>query len=331
MNFPDHFDYFLRETVNLNPDRLRKLDERVKTVYEVLADSDAIGPWVTDWHKQGSWAHQTIIKPPQDAEFDADFLLQLKENPDWADRPTSYHDAVWSALDNHGTYKAMPHTRKDRCVRLVYQDDCHLDIVPFVIISGTDGQIINNKLRNGKGDWEDTNPTGFTEWFAGKDVISNDNFRRVIRILKWLRDDKGTFRGARSVILTTIAGNLVTWERRAQEPGCYDDVPRSLLTIMSDLDDWLQEHEEMPSVADPSRDTGTFDHRWNEDAYFTVRDRIHDYAAVVRDAYADTDPDTSLTRWQELFGPGFCAPPAPAAPRFGATPLIPRSKPSRGG
>ena len=35
---------------------------------------------------QGSWAHETIIQPGPNLEFDADFLLQLDEVTDWSPR-----------------------------------------------------------------------------------------------------------------------------------------------------------------------------------------------------------------------------------------------------
>ncbi|EUA56379.1 hypothetical protein I553_2711 [Mycobacterium xenopi 4042] len=43
---------------------------------------------ITGKRPQGSWAHRTIIDPAVgDNEFDADFMLDMSENPDWADNP----------------------------------------------------------------------------------------------------------------------------------------------------------------------------------------------------------------------------------------------------
>lgn len=325
------FDHLLSNTVNLKEGRLRKLEDRVVTVFGVLDTSAAVGELVRGWDPQGSWAHRTIITPPRDAEYDADFLLVLSHNPDWDDEPVRYRDAIWQSLDDNGTYKAMPHTRKCRCVRLTYSDDCHLDIVPYVQLTDR-AVIVNGDANGGAGEWEDTNPQGFTVWFDERDLITNGNLRLVIRLLKYLRDYKATFRGTRSVILNTIVGNLISWDRAAQEPGCYEDVPRTLVTITSDLDAWLQENEAMPSIEDPSGTGLTFDHRWGPESYNALRDRMHDYAADIADAYAETDEAASLEKWQGLFGPGFTLPPEETStPRFG--PVVPpkRTSPSRAG
>lgn len=60
-----------------------------------------------------------------DNEFDADFMLDMSENPDWADNPKACIGEVHAALHRHSTYGTMPHSRKCRCVRLVYANSMH--------------------------------------------------------------------------------------------------------------------------------------------------------------------------------------------------------------
>ncbi|BBU22465.1 MULTISPECIES: SMODS domain-containing nucleotidyltransferase [Mycobacterium] len=81
---------------------------------------------ITGKRPQGSWAHRTIIDPAVgDNEFDADFMLDMSENPDWADNPKACIGEVHAALHRHSTYGTMPHSRKCRCVRLVYANSMH--------------------------------------------------------------------------------------------------------------------------------------------------------------------------------------------------------------
>jgi len=325
MKLVDHFNVLLRDTVNLSKFRLDLLNDRVEAIYAALAADDILGPYVRDKIPQGSWAHRTIIKPLPDFEFDADFLLHLTENPEWSASPKSYIGQVYAALGRHDIYKDMPRTRKCRCVRLTYANDCHIDIVPYLILA--DGRQVIVHRDDDK--WEDTNPDGFTQWMRTKDEITGGNLRKVIRLLKYLRDHKGTFLGTRSVILTTLVGNTVESWKTIGDPGYYADVPTTLLHITADLDRWLQQNPTKPGVADPSMCGTTFDHRWDDTAYANFRDKMHKYAADIDEAYYQTDKDESVALWQEIFGDGFHAPPpSQSSGRFGA---VPAATPVRSG
>jgi hypothetical protein len=313
--------------VNLNDTRLHRLDNSGAAIYSALQADEEIGSLVIAMISQGSRAHRLIIKPLPGKEFDGDFLVEMAENDEWADSPKTYIDKLYAALHRHATYGDMPHSRKCRCVRVGYKGDFHVDLVPFVRLS--DGrQVIVNRDED---TWEDTNPEGFTEWIKNKDGITGGNLRRVIRILKYLRDHKGTFSGTRSVILTTIVGERVEEWKKAGDPNYYCDVPTTLLHVVQDLDAWLQAHPYRPSIYDPSGSGTTFDHRWDDAAYLNLRDRIHTYASDIKAAYEEENKDTSIEMWQAIFGEGFKAPPPKSSSgRFGAVTPVP-TRPARGG
>lgn len=325
-----HFDYFLTNTVNLDQTRLDTLKESSEAVYEALKKDPQFGPLIKRMIPQGSWAHATIIKPLPGHEFDADFLLELVEVPEWSDHPKTYITELGAALARNKRYTGMPREIKCRCVRLSYKGEFHLDIVPYLILS--DGQQV---IVNGDEDeWEPTNPTGFTEWMREKDEITGGNLRRVIRIMKFLRDHKGTFEGTKSIILTTILGDRVQRSHLVNDLNYYSDVPTTLLHITQDLDEWLQANESRPSIKDPSRSGADFDHRWSDRAYATLRKRIHEYRADMEEAYDEPDEGTSEELWQELFGDGFKLPESKpsAAPFVPATPIVvPPVRRGRGG
>lgn len=304
MQLVDHFNVLLRDTVNLSRFRLDLLDDRVGAIYRTLKADDEIGSLVLDKIPQGSWAHRTIISPVGDNEFDADFLLLMEEKPEWSNNPKTYIDEVYAALHRHSTYKDMPHTRKCRCVRLVYKNSMHVDIVPYVQLSDGRHVIVNRDANI----WENTDPEGFTSWMHTQDNIADGNLRKVIRLFKYLRDHKNSFTGTRSIILTTLVGNLVDPIKKLMDPGYYGNVPTALLHIVSDLDAYLQANETKPSVADPSGSGVTFDHRWDQTTYSYFRDRIHAHAAEIEAAYLEPEKDTSVRLWQDLFGDVFKAP-----------------------
>jgi hypothetical protein len=316
MQLADHFDVLLTDTVNLSQFKLDTLDDRVTAIYKALkADAD-LGPYVLGKISQGSWAHRTIINPVGDNEFDADFMLRLDENPDWSGSPKIYIEKVYAALHRHSVYGSMPHSRKCRCVRLVYANSCHVDIVPYLKLSNG-RQVIVNRDRD---DWEDTNPEGFTAWMREKDHIANSNLRRVIRLMKYLRDHRNSFTGTRSVILTTVLGQQVSAAQKLFDTGYYNNVPTALLHIVNDLDTWLQAQPIKPSIPDPSGSGVTFDHRWDQATYSYFRDRINAHAAQIQDAYAEPGKDASVSKWQAIFGNGFRAPVLKqSSGRFGTT------------
>ncbi|MFG2940359.1 cyclic GMP-AMP synthase DncV-like nucleotidyltransferase [Streptomyces sp. NPDC048282] len=329
------FATFLRDVINLSQAKLDLLDARVEAIYKALKSDPELGPLVLGKKPQGSWAQRTIINPQGDKEFDADFMLHLQEVLEWADDPATYIDKIYAALHRHSIYRDMPHTRKCRCVQLTYANSMHVDIVPYLRLS--DGrEVIVNRDENR---FETTNPAGFTAWMKEKDDIANGNLRKVIRLMKYLRDHRNSFTGTRSVILTTLLGERVTQTTALLEPGCYANVPTALLTIVEDLDEWLQARPYKPSIPDPSQSGLTFDHRWDQSTYAYFRDRIHTHARQIRAAYDETDPETSVRRWRELFGGRFPEPDGPgssstapaAGPKFPVPPLITPTRTGRAG
>lgn len=302
MDHPTYFSTFLSDEVNISQARLDLLMQRVDSVYSALRADSEMGSIVRDKIPQGSWPHRTIIRPRAGTEFDADFLLLLDEVPGW--EPHHYPDAVYAALNRHPTYTGMPNGRRTRAVYLEYspQNDigCHLDIVPYVIINGR-GYIIDRPNN----DWETTDPVGFTTWMAERDAITHGNFRKVVRLMKYYKVHRNSFNGVRSIILTTLLGMQVSSWAEAVAPGCYTNVPGTLLKVVTDLDSYLQAHPFKPSIPNPGGDGTTFDHRWAQPTYSNFRDRMNKCAEEMQAASAETDPQASMKLWQDILGPSF--------------------------
>ncbi|MES2210157.1 MAG: nucleotidyltransferase [Chloroflexota bacterium] len=298
MKLIDYHRAFLVNTVNLNQTRLDLLQSRVESIYAAAAMDDVLGPFVEEYIPQGSWAHRTIIKPLGNREFDADILLKITERPEWADDKKKYVTETLAAFERSAyAGKTEKHTR---CVRIIYADDCHVDVVPHVELEDGREVIIDSRAN----EFESSNPEGFADWIKEKDGLAGGHLRKVIRLLKYLRDYKGTF-SIPSVILTALVGERVlAWNAE----GRYPDVPTTLKSVLADLNSWLQLYETMPSIADPSCPDVNFDHRWDQDRYTTFRRKIRDYSAWVTQAYDEPDRDKSLELWQKVFGPDFKAP-----------------------
>ena len=299
MGVAEHFEAFLDSTVNLQQWRLNQLDGRVDSIVSALQRDSKVGPAYKEHIPQGSWAHQTIIRPVGEFdEFDADFLLHLEADVDWANEPRDYLKTVRAALRSNSVYKEKVR-KKNRCVRVGYANDCHVDIVPHLTLED-DRQVIVNYATN---EYEDTNPAGFTEWMQERDDITKGNLRRVIRLVKYLRDYKNTF-SCPSVILTTLLGSRV---QNFDTDTRYADVPTTMVSMLEDLDAWLKLYPLMPLIDDPSCPGTSFNHRWSQDKYSNFKSKISLYASWARNA-ADADDDSAVPLWQKLFGPEFTAP-----------------------
>lgn len=301
MDAHPHFVAFLDTTVNLKAWKLTQLDDRVQAIVNALQADEVVGPLYKEHIPQGSWAQETIIEPVGAYdEFDADFLLHLTLHDVWGeDEKREYLRKVRAALNATATYKGKVQ-KKNRCVRVVYKNDCHVDVVPHLTLP--DGrQVIVNYADDC---FEDTNPAGFSAWMQERDDLTNGNLRKVIRLLKYLRDFKNTF-DCKSVILTTLVGGRV---QAFDEAARYADIPTTLVTLLEDLNSWLSWHATMPLLHDPSCPGVSFNHRWDEARYQTFKTMISKYATWAREAYDAGDDDLALSAWQKLFGPEFVAP-----------------------
>lgn len=313
MRHTDYFDTFLTNEVNLSKFKLEQLGTRDEEIYTALRSDTDIGADVLGKKRQGSWAQRTIIEPKSGKDFDGDVMFRLRLSPDWNETPFKYPNAVYGALARHPVLGKRDFERKARCVRIHYSG-MHVDVVPYVVREDGSEAIINRDDNT----FERTDPSAFTTWMRNQDGIANNNLRKVIRLIKYLRDHKNSFTGTRSIILTTLLGERVDPVKKLWTPQAYSDVPTALLTIVTDLDEWLALQFAKPHVADPSGTGLDFDHRWNDESFYYFKARMNVHAAQIRDAYEEEDHDASVAKWQELFGDAFTAPKTSSGGKFGA-------------
>jgi hypothetical protein len=295
----ESFDEFLRDTVNLNATRIEELEKSVEAVKSAIDDS-AWGAEISDWMIQGSWAHKTIIKPVKNNEFDADLLVFVYPVEGWT--AASYINELYNAFKAHGTYKDKVR-RWSHCVTITYSNERRIDIAPCLINRGGFQRLeICNRDTD---DYEPTEPRRYTAWLIERNSYSGGNsFRKVTRLVKYLRDIKGTFR-CPSVLLTTLLGYRI-----AASDGSSDDfldTPTSLRTIFARLDDWLQVRPEKPVVANPYLATEDFAESWSQEQYSNFRDVIQRYRAWVDDAFFESDRNESIAKWRRVFGDEFAS------------------------
>ncbi|MXY50133.1 MAG: hypothetical protein F4Y38_12665 [Gemmatimonadetes bacterium] len=290
MKHPQYFVDFLKNEVNLNPDRLETLKSRSSAVGKYLRDNLGL---YRKTERQGSYATETIIKPVNNHEYDADLLLYMKYDADKV--PREYIEDVYSCLKKNKTYKDKIH-RKTHCVIIDYTGDFHLDLVPCIESNGS--SYVCNRQTN---KYELTDGTGYRDWFIGKSRKTNGHLKRVVRLLKYLRDIKQTFSIPSIVLTTLVAREVLEWG----DENRYSDIPETLKTISNRINGFLQANHYLPSIANPVIPSENLATNWSQDQYTNFRSKFDLYNSKINDAYAENDHNESVKKWRSVFGEKF--------------------------
>ena len=153
--------------------------------------------------------------------------------------------------------------------------------------------------------FEETAPEDYTEWLVARNRIAGANqLRKVSRLLKYLRDVKGTF-SAKSILLTTLVGMQISDADQLYRDTWFPDLPTSLMAIIDRLDDFLQARPRMPVIANPVLSSEDFNRHWDQEKYENFKDKVRRYRSWIDDAYAEPDSDESIAKWRKVFGGGF--------------------------
>lgn len=290
------FKEFLAETVDLNPTRLESL-EKTSVALNSFVDSSEWEPSNLEWYPQGSWAHETIIKPLPKKEFDADVLAIVDPVDGWT--ASDYINNLYSAFRDSDLYRDKVH-RYSYCITLDYAAEKRIDIAPCIRNRwGIERLEVCNRNT---GEFEETQPKYFTEWLIEKNALSgNNSFRKVTRLVKYLRDNKTTFTCS-SVCLTTLLAHQI----QANDKGSSDfaDTPSALRTMFERLDTWLQNRPLRPQVTSPFSNED-FSVCWTDDQYSNFREKVNKYRSWIDDAFNETDRNKSISMWRRVFGDDF--------------------------
>lgn len=288
---------FLKETVNLNQTRIDRLDGNVQAIKNFIRQS-TWEPKIRTFAEQGSWAHNTIIRPVNGGEFDADLLVMVDPVEDWTAK--DYIVALGKVFSNSTTYGEKTKTW-DYCVTVTYQGEQRVDIAPCVVSRRVlDQREVCNRATD---EFERSEPVGYTQWMRERNNFSGGNsFRKVTRLLKYLRDIKRTFT-CPSVLLTTLLGMQIDWFDKDTEE--FSDVPTTFRTLMRRLDEWLQSRPYKPRVENPKLPSEDFASSWTDTQYSNFRNFIHKYRGWVDEAYDAEGKTASIVAWRRIFGDAF--------------------------
>lgn len=286
MKFNDRFAKLLRDHINITDNQLDDLDTHVEALTSLLNNNmDNL----IRWEKQGSYALRTIIQPvkPRD-EFDADIILMIEKN---GRDPAPYVKDLYDTLKESDRYKDKLELG-NRAVTVQYAGQCHVDLVPCI---EDDGKYY--VCPRDEEELEETDGTALQDWFNGRNRITRGNLKRVVRILKHLRDHKGNFK-APSVILTVLAGEAILDDDEDDE--CVSTVADTLSTVLDRISDRLKDSDEIPVINNPGNPELTLNTPWEPNQYDYFRKQINAHAKTARRALEESDKEKSLKIWKRL-------------------------------
>lgn len=192
-------------------------------------------------YSQGSLKIGTTVKPIGKSEYDLDLVCQIAMGKEEMD-PVRLLDLMYIRLREDGRYTHLVE-KMNRCVRLNYADEFHMDILPALpdrALNAPEG-CVHVPDREAQ-DWSPSNPSGYAEWFEdqakrvtvqafedyqkGMGVRADVNveelpeeeafltkpaLKRAVQLMKRSRDimfEKSPKLAPISVVITTLAGEF---------------------------------------------------------------------------------------------------------------------------
>jgi hypothetical protein len=212
--------------------------DRMKSSYESVKDwieNDEVffKPYKYDVYPHGSVRILTTVKPLETDEFDLDVAVHILNTA--THTPQRIYNELKRVIEKYALKHNLIFEAKNRCVRLNYAGDYHMDILPGVQENTVDPDKIKIPDRS-LGAWVSSSPRGYSKWFLATcnlateslleraiktENLPADNFKykkplqRAVQLIKRYRDlyfqGNASYKTS-SIILTTIAGQFYQGE-----------------------------------------------------------------------------------------------------------------------
>lgn len=292
-------DILTRIAVSLELDETRKqrMESAYNAVYDIL-EKDELFFSKVDFlvYPQGSKAIGTTVKPRGKEEFDLDITVEIRD-PYYNYTSSEIYNHLIRVLSNNDIYKEKL-VKKNRCARIDYVGDFHMDVLPGCIVINGDSKIMvpDRELSS----WTSSNPKGYANWFTQKaetvsssnlnkafrtfsalneakaeqeelpndDIYSKEPLKRAVQLTKRYRDiyfEKNPKHKTSSIVLTTIFGELYEGE-----PSIYQTIDSILNKIVKRYTDYQYLFESQGvykriKVLNPVNSDEDFTEKWDKE------------------------------------------------------------------
>ncbi len=272
----DHLEDLLEricERLQITSTQQALAEQRYKSVGEWLsADGTILAPADPQIYPQGSLRIGTTVKPLSEREYDLDLVCELNITWEKYD-PVFILNAIEKRLKENGKYAPLVE-RKNRCIRLNYANEFHMDVLPACpdCIKNHGCVKVPDRKAN---DWKDSNPKGYAGWFEGRSMVlrvvmdsmeplpkpeptyQKPPLKRAVQLIKRYRDiafQNNPGSTPISIILTTLAGHHY---------GGQNSVNAALSSILSGIVSSIPATSRL-IVLNPMNPDEDFSEKWEE-------------------------------------------------------------------
>lgn len=247
----------------------------------------AVGTWLSkdedlfdgveiNIYPQGSLSTSTTVKPLSRQEYDLDLVCEVDESHEGKD-PIELLNTIEKRLRDNAIYKDKVE-RKNRCIRLNYANEFHMDILPAHPVNPVSDTCIKVPDRKAE-DWKDSNPKGYTTWFNTRsnqvekalfevrseiEPLPNDEsverkapLKRAVQLIKRYRDiyfEKDPDSAPISIVLTTLAGRTYDGQVSVNE---------TITHILNQIAFLISNNDKKLVVLNPSNEKENLSERWD--------------------------------------------------------------------
>ena len=259
-----------------------------KTQRELAEDRYlAVGTWLSkdeelfdgaeiNIYPQGSLSIGTTVKPLSRQEYDLDLVCEINESPEGKDA-IELLNKIEQRLKDNAIYKDKVE-RKNRCIRLNYANEFHMDILPAYPANPEIDTCIKVPDRKAEG-WKDSNPKGYTAWFIERSNLIEKSLiearaeiqplpkdesveimpplKRAVQLIKRYRDiyfEEENNLAPISIVLTTLAGQEYEGQRSVNE---------TITHVLNQISLLISKSNKRIVVLNPSNSKEDLSERWD--------------------------------------------------------------------
>lgn len=218
--------------LQLQPNLYVLANERYHTIADIIQNDTVFEKLELRMYPQGSFRLKTTVKPLKGNEYDLDFVAELPQDANMT--PRQLYDHIYRILSTDGIHDKMLE-KKNRCIRVCYANDFHIDIMPGQALNRSTNEIIvpDRELKKW---YHHSNPIGYANWFKNQartrieyvlkskkiqcstepieeqEVVTHlEPLKRAVQLIKRYRDiycDKNNTEPVRSIVICTLMGYI---------------------------------------------------------------------------------------------------------------------------
>ena len=319
----------IAQHLQLDETRKGRMESAYRAISELLdQDQGFFKDLDIDVYPQGSVLTGTTVRPYKGCEFDLDIVVQINALYSHF-TPAEIYNALLKKLEGDDRYSDKLE-KKNRCVRINYANDFHMDILPGCIVFYQDKNVIRIPDRLLR-DWAISNPKGFGEWFLARaaairresvlqgyynrmkvelraqieelprdDFYSKSPLQRAVQLVKRYRDiyfsgDNADY-ATSSIVLTTLMG--LNYQG---EPSIYETIDNALNRIKLAYN-LAQQNRIRFTITNPVNEQEHFTDSWTAahyDHFYRFVEKFHREWNALKEGF-----DKSGQHYIELFDEG---------------------------